>query len=139
MPRWSKNGTPEERAAKAAGGEVRSSHAEPASDRIDRRKLRGSPLREKVGPISFAVTVVGKMYTADLREEPLDLEEAAREGWLQTLHTGSAAARFVADELDKAADRLKVDRIMAKHDLLSPELQRIVHEEVDRMLEERQP
>ena len=46
------------------------------------------------------------MTTADLRDEPLDLAAAESEGWLQKLQAGAAAARFVADELDKAAERL---------------------------------
>jgi hypothetical protein len=108
-PRRSKNGTPEERAAKATAA------LPPAADIValgaqeplgDRRKLRGNPLREEVAPISFAVTVVGKMHTADLRQEPLDMEAVESEGWIHTLQTGANAARFVADELDKAAERL---------------------------------
>jgi hypothetical protein len=113
-PRRSKNGTPEERAAKAAAGaatrmpaaivDLRGPPADHASSTVDRRKLRSSPLRDKVAPISFAVTIVGKMCTADLREEPLDLEASANEGWLESLQAGANAARFVADELDKAAE-----------------------------------
>jgi hypothetical protein len=116
MPRRSKNGTPEERAAREAAAaakcvpaaivDLSEMLAEAPADRVDRRKLRSSPLREKVGPISFAVTVVGKMVTADIRDEPLDLAAAESEGWLQNLQAGAAAARFVADELDKAAERL---------------------------------
>ena len=106
-PRRSKNGTPEERAAKAAAT------AAPAADCIelfarppvfaDRRTLRGSPLRDKVGPISLAVTVVGKIYTADLRAEPLPPDVAQ---WMAELHDGAVAARYVADEFDKASARL---------------------------------
>jgi hypothetical protein len=113
-PRRSKNGTPEERAARAetatktpaAVVELRAPPADRASSTVDRRKLRSSPLRDKVAPISFAVTIVGKMCTADLREEPLDLEASANEGWLDSLQAGANAARYVADELDKAAERL---------------------------------
>ncbi|MFZ1173564.1 MAG: hypothetical protein WAO01_20470 [Bradyrhizobium sp.] len=110
QPRRSKNGTPEERAAKAAAA------LPPSADIValgaaqwlvgDRRKLRGNPLREQVAPISFAVTVVGKLYTADLRQEPLDFDAAEIEGWVHTLRTGAHSARFVADELDKAVERL---------------------------------
>jgi hypothetical protein len=46
------------------------------------------------------------MFTADLREEPLDLAAAESEGWLRNLQLGAAAARLVADELDRAAERL---------------------------------
>jgi len=63
---------------------------------IDRRKLRGSPLRDKVPVISFAVTISGKMHTAALRGEPMPHDAA---GWLEELHTGASTARYVADEL----------------------------------------
>jgi hypothetical protein len=102
-PRCSKNGSPEERAARAAAAaakmvpaaivDLSEMMAEAPADRVDRRKLRSSPLREKVGPISFAVTVVGKMFTADLRDEPLDLAAAESEGWLQNLQAGRAVRR----------------------------------------------
>ena len=115
-PRRSKNGTPEERAARTAAEasklvpaaivDLSKMMAEAPADKVDRRKLRSSPLREKVGPISFAVTVVGKLTTADLRKEPLDMDAAESEGWIHTPRTGANAARFVADELDKAAERL---------------------------------
>jgi hypothetical protein len=119
-PRRSKNGTPEERAARAAAEgatrmpaevvDLRARPADDASSTVDRRKLRGSPLRDKVAPISFAVTIVGKMFTANLRGELLDLEAAASEGWLESLQAGANAARFVADELEKAAQRLTRDK-----------------------------
>ena len=115
-PRRSKNGTPEERTAKVAAEDVQLVSApivdlsermtEAPADKVDRRKLRSSPLREKVGPISFAVTVTGKLSTADLRQEPLDMDAVKSEGWLHNLRTGANDARFVADELDKAAERL---------------------------------
>jgi hypothetical protein len=73
-PRRSKNGTPEERAAKAAALEtapadvVSMSHVRAqAHSEVDRRTLRGSPLRDCIGAISFGATVVGKMHTAGLR------------------------------------------------------------------------
>jgi hypothetical protein len=111
-PRRSKNGTPEERAAKAAATQSPPASIVPLSSRnqspqeatIDRRKLRGSPLREKISSISFAATIVGKMYTADLRGEDLPSDTA---GWREDLRTGAATARYVADELDKAAERLQ--------------------------------
>src|ERR1700692_1971192 len=84
-PAKSKNGTPEERAAKAAPLEppadvvLMSDVREEAHSEVDRRKLRGSPLREQVSPISFAVTVVGKLHTADLRKELLDFEAVESE------------------------------------------------------------
>jgi hypothetical protein len=113
-PRRSKNGTPDERAAKAAAEIAASPPAEvvppsaamvaTSAEKVDRRKLRGSPLRDKVPTISFAVTIVGKLHMADLRGESWPSDAA---GWLAELHKGSAAAPFVADELDRAAERLR--------------------------------
>jgi hypothetical protein len=111
-PRRSKNGSPEERAAKAAATQSPSASIVPLSARsqspeeptIDRRKLRGSPLRDKIPSISFAATIVGKMCTADLKGEDLPSDTA---GWREELRTGAATARYVADELDKAAERLQ--------------------------------
>jgi hypothetical protein len=111
-PRRSKNGTPEERAAKAAATQsppasialLSARNQSPQEPTIDRRKLRSSPLREKISSISFAATIVGKMCTADLRGEDLPSDTA---GWREELRTGAATARYVADELDKAAERLQ--------------------------------
>jgi hypothetical protein len=111
-PRRSKNGSPEERVAKAAATQPPSASIVPLSARnqspeepaIDRRKLRGSPLRDKIPSISFAATIVGKMCTADLKGEDLPPDTA---GWREELRTGAATARYVADELDKAAERLQ--------------------------------
>jgi hypothetical protein len=63
-PRASINGTPEERSSKA---EVDA--PEMVAARGDRRKLRGNPLRESYGLISPAVTIIGKIYTAKLRQD----------------------------------------------------------------------
>ena len=71
---------------------------------FSRRKLRSSPLREKITSISFAATIVGKMCTADLRGQDLPSDTA---GWREELRTGAATARYVADELDKARERLQ--------------------------------
>jgi hypothetical protein len=54
-PRSSKNGTPDERAARVAamqGPPARIVPLAPQEPPIDRRKLRGSPLREKITSIS---------------------------------------------------------------------------------------
>jgi hypothetical protein len=102
-PRRSKNGTPEERAAKAgaAQGAPAAAVIELATNEtMDRRKLRGNPLRESYGLISPAVTIIGKIYTANLRQDGW-WDTAITENWLQTLEGGAAAARYVADELDK--------------------------------------
>jgi hypothetical protein len=114
MPRRSKNGTPEERAASAAATQSPPASIVPFADRdhspeyppIDRRKLRSSPLREKIADISFAATIIGKICTADLKGEDLPPDTA---GWREELRTGAATARYVADELDKAAKRLQLE------------------------------
>jgi hypothetical protein len=84
------------------------------------------------------------MHTAELREEPLSkFSPTEREGWMQDLHAGAAAARLVADELEKAAERLTqareaststTERIVEKYLQLTPELRQFVSEEVTRML-----
>lgn len=113
-PRRSKNGTPEERAAKVAAQQVTPPdvvalsvvpEGEPA---IDGRKLRGSPLRDKVPVISFGVTISGKMHTAGLKGEPLPSDAV---GWLGALREAASTARYVADELDKAFERLKAVQV----------------------------
>jgi hypothetical protein len=111
-PRRSKNGSPEERAAKAAATQsppasivsLSARNQPPEEPTIDRRKLRGSPLRDKIPLISFAATIVGKICTADLKGEDLPADTA---GWREELRTGAATARYVADKLDKAAERLQ--------------------------------
>ncbi len=98
-PRTSKNGTPEA----AAVVEV---EARPTAKR-DRRSLRGNPLRLKFAPISPAVTIVGKMHTAALRDEPLsNLHPDIIQPLLDELRVGAEKARIVANELDRAAEHL---------------------------------
>jgi hypothetical protein len=46
------------------------------------------------------------MCTADLKGEDLPPDTA---GWREELRTGAATARYVADELDKAAERLQLE------------------------------
>jgi hypothetical protein len=56
------------------------------ASKVDRRTLRGSPLRNRIGVISFGATVVGKMHTAGLRGEPLAaIQSEIRNEWLETL------------------------------------------------------
>ena len=93
----------EERHAGGKGGEGRAAQGSPAAvvelatnETTDRRKLRGNPLRESYGLISPAVTIIGKIYTANLRQDGW-WDTAITENWLQTLE-GAAAARYVADE-----------------------------------------
>jgi hypothetical protein len=104
------------------------------SPQIDRRKLRSSPLREKIPSISFAATIVGKMCTADLRGEGLPPDTA---GWREELRTGAAAARYVADELDKAAERLQREaaamtpkEFKEAYCQASPEIQQFISDEI---------
>jgi hypothetical protein len=100
-PRQSKNGTPEERAAKAAASLPPPADVVPMADlreqarsAVDGRKLRGSPLRESVAVLSFGATVVGKMHTAGLKGEPLAaIELETRKEWLKTLEQCARSIR----------------------------------------------
>jgi len=114
-PRRSKNGTPEERAAKAAAllpppaDVVQWEDArEQACSRVDGRKLRGSPLRDYVAAISFGATVVGKMHTAGLKGEPLaEIPAEIRDEWLQTLDRAVEAMCTVGVGISEAMKTLK--------------------------------
>ena len=115
-PRRSKNGTPEERAAKAAAldnaaGPTLSpcrAREQQAQSEVDRRKLRGSPLRDCIGAISFGATVVGKMHTAGLRGEPLAaIQSEIRKEWLETLDRAIRALCTVGSGLAQAMNTLK--------------------------------
>lgn len=114
-PRRSKNGTPDERAAKAAALEttpadvVSMSHVrEQARSEVDGRKLRGSPLRDSIRTISFGATVVGKMRTAGLKGEPLAaIPPEIRQEWLATLDRGFEAMATVGVGLAQAMKTLK--------------------------------
>src|SRR5712672_2990463 len=114
-PRRSKNGTPEERAAKTAASEmapadvVSMSHIRAqAHSEVDRRKLRGSPLRDCIGAISFGATVVGKMHTAGLRGEPLTaIQPELRKEWLETLECAVRALWTVGTGIAQAMNTLK--------------------------------
>jgi hypothetical protein len=123
---------PEERAAKvgAAQGAPAAVIEFATNETMDRRKLRGNPLRESYGLISPAVTIIGKIYTANLRQEGW-WDTAITENWLQTLEGGAAAARYVADELDKRAKSISM---AAKYDALPLEEKQIVSAEADRLL-----
>jgi hypothetical protein len=113
-PRRSKNGTPEERAAKAAAFTTTpadivsmSRIQERARSEVDRRKLRGSPLRDCIATISFGATVVGKMHTAELKSEPLAaVQSEIREEWLKTLDRAIGALAAVGVGLTQAINTL---------------------------------
>jgi hypothetical protein len=115
QPRRSKNGTPEERAAKAAALEATPADVVPMSlaraqvrSEVDGRKLRGSPLRDCIGTISFGATVVGKMHTAGLKGEPLAaVQPEIRKEWLETLDRAFEALATVGVGLTQAMNTLK--------------------------------
>jgi hypothetical protein len=114
-PRRSKNGTPEERAARAAALFPTSADVVPMADareqarsEVDGRKLRGSPLRDCIGTISFGATVVGRMHTAGLKGEPLAaIQLEVRKEWLETLDRAIGALGTVAVGLTQAMITLK--------------------------------
>jgi hypothetical protein len=114
-PRRSKNGTPEERAAKAAALFPTSADVVPMADareqarsEVDGRTLRGSPLRDCIGSISFGATVVGKMHTAGLKGEPLAaISPEIREEWIETLDRAIEAMGTVGVGLAQAMKTLK--------------------------------
>jgi len=79
-----------------------------AQSEVDRRKLRGSPLRDCIGAISFGATVVGKMHTAGLRGEPLAaIPSELRKEWLETLDRAVQALCGVGTGLAQAMNTLK--------------------------------
>jgi hypothetical protein len=114
-PRRSKNGTPEERAAKAAAVQTAPADVVPMScvraqarSEVDGRKLRGSPLRDCIGAISFGATVVGKMHTAGLKGEPLAaFQPEIRTEWLEALGLAIEAVETVGIGLVEARHTLK--------------------------------
>jgi hypothetical protein len=79
-----------------------------AYSEIDRRKLRGSPLRDCIGAISFGATVVGKMHTAGLKGEPLAaVQSEIRKEWLQTLDHAVEAMCTLGAGIAQAMNTLK--------------------------------
>jgi len=114
-PRRSKNGTPEERAAKTAASETAPADVVPMSrlraeahSEVDGRKLRGSPLRDCIGTLSFGATVVGKMHTAGLKGEPLAaIQPELRKEWLETLDRAFEALATLSVGLTQAMKTLK--------------------------------
>jgi len=111
-PRRSKNGTPEEKA-----GVMQMPPAEvvtltpvrkQARSEVDGRKLRGSPLRDCIGDVSFGATVVGKMHTAGLKGKPLaTIEPETRKEWLITLDLAIDALVTLGVGLNQAMKTLK--------------------------------
>ena len=112
-PRRSKNGTPEERAAKAgrlkpADVVLMSDVREDARSEVDGRKLRSSPLRDYIATVSFGATVVGKMHTAGLKGQPLaSFQPEIRTEWLEALSLAIEAVETVGMGLVEARHTLK--------------------------------
>jgi len=113
-PRCSKNGTPEERMAKAgplkapADVVLMSDVREDARSEVDGRKLRSSPLRDYIATVSFGATVVGKMHTAGLKGQPLAaFQPEIRTEWLEALGLAIEAVETVGIGLVEARHTLK--------------------------------
>ena len=113
-PRRSKNGTPEERAAKAgplkapADVVLMSDAREDARSEVDGRTLRGSPLRHHATAVAFGATVVGKMHTAGLKGQPLAaFPSEIRAEWLEALSLAIEAVETVGMRLVEARHTLK--------------------------------
>jgi hypothetical protein len=113
-PRRSKNGTAEERAAKAASLEapadvvLMTNVREQARSKVDGRKLRVSPLRNSLAAISSGATVFGKMHTAGLKGQPLAaFPSGTREEWLETLRCAIGAVETMGMGLVEARHTLK--------------------------------
>jgi hypothetical protein len=123
-PRRSKNGTPEEWAAKAAAEQwpaadvVTLSVVPDAEPLVDRRKLRGNPLRGLIATVSFGATVVGKIHTSGLKGEPLEaISPEIRKEWLATLNSAIDAVATVSTGLDQALETLTALQSKAEPDL----------------------
>jgi hypothetical protein len=97
-PRASKNGSPEERAAKSPS----------EGPRVDRRKI-GNPLRSKLTAVSGCVAIGGKVLHGRWGFDLSTLDSSDREEWIAMLRRGSEHARYLADEFDKAIGQLAGD------------------------------
>jgi hypothetical protein len=126
-PRRSKNGTPEERAVKAAASLPPAADVVPMSEaraqarsEVDGRKLRCSPLRDSIAAISFGATVVGKMHTAGLKGQPLaEIPSETRAEWLETLDSADEAMRTAAVGFERAMETLKALQSEISHSPLN--------------------
>src|SRR6266849_10262895 len=88
-PRISKNGTPEERAAKAPVAEKRS--------------YLGNPLRSKIVAVSRAATIAGLV---NYQSRDLSGIGPIGEPHLQELRSAAEEARYLASEFERAAGQL---------------------------------
>jgi hypothetical protein len=88
-PRWSKNGAPEERAAKAPVAE--------------KRPYLGNPLRSKIAGVSRAATIAGLV---NYQSHDLSRIGPIGEPHVQELRSAAAEARYLAIEFERAAEQL---------------------------------
>jgi len=95
-PRWSKNGSPEERA-----------NARQAAEPSARSHIGNNPLREQHTGVSASVTIVGKVLHRRHHFDPSTLDPAVGAEWLRELCLGAERARYVACEIDKAIEAIK--------------------------------
>jgi hypothetical protein len=89
MPRRSKNGAPEERAAKAPAAEKRS--------------YLGNPLRSKIVAVSHAATIAGLV---NYQSRDLSRIGPIGEPHSQELRSAAKEARYLASEFERAAEQL---------------------------------
>jgi hypothetical protein len=116
-PRRLKNGTPEQRAAAALVAQappadvvsLRGPAFDPNVPEVDRRTLRGSPLRHRCAVISLGATVVGKMHTAKLRGQPLtEIDPEIKKEWIEALRQAEDAMIDVAIGIEQAMYALEL-------------------------------
>src|SRR5713101_7067643 len=88
-PRISKNGTPEERAAKAPVAE--------------KRPYLGNPLRSKIVAVSGAATIAGLV---NYQSHDLSRIGPIGEPHLQELRSAAEEARYLASEFERAAEQI---------------------------------
>jgi hypothetical protein len=96
MPRRSKNGTPEERAAAEVA-------AAPAATMTETPRQQGNPMRAKVTLVSRAATIAG---IVNYQTRDLSGIGPIGEGHLQELRSAAEEARYLASELERAAEQL---------------------------------
>ncbi len=102
MPRLSKNGTPEERAAKLAP----SKKSEPCG--------HSNPLRAKIVAVSRAATVAGRV---NYQSRDLSRIGPLGERHSQELRSAAKEARYLASEFERAAEQLAPSQagVVEKH------------------------
>jgi len=102
--------------------------------RRQRASSKRNPVRRLYSQAGIAVTIAGKLHRGEalLIGPRFDDKE-----WLRR---GAEAARLLADELARLVEHeAQPARLVEKYHRLSPEDQRMIDAEVQRILEERQP